>query len=595
MRRYQCLATLRPMTLLSPYSCVKFVAISCLCVGMLHVLSHGFNNFQSHYKSHSITERSSILSWHCELNKRMINELQKQLKEKDRLLNYRAKVIFGLRDQLGELNKTQSALQRTLKNITEVLYIKKSNTDENITYKPSAPYPENIADKVNKQARPCCIALKRMTDILRVYMETTDDLRDQLDAYQRYNFTERLNEIAEQEKLKYEALNCSERFLHNSKNLTKKQERHSVYQMYSNGFFYETFPENRIEPKQKFKHKSYHRNIDFSKVVNVGLQEILQSTKLKKELFVMKDAIIRYDELKGAEYKLTFYYNRTKSYRISLAKPYASYLFTEPIFETTGRHKELINIIIPISGRVDRLLQFLENFRNITLNDDSIFLTVVIYGTDPQNAIKNVIRKFSRENNFRNFDILKKNVAFNRGHALHDGIMRWNGYPNVLLFLCDVDITFDISFLSRCRKYSELGRSVYMPIVFSLYNPSIVLERHQAYRRDKIFNITTSTGTWRPLGYGMLCVYKPDYLRVDGFNLRIKGWGGEDVSLYNRFIKRGVRVIRAPDPGLYHVWHPKLCDRTLSKRQYETCLGSKARYEGSQRQLGILLFSDRKR
>lgn len=50
-------------------------------------------------------------------------------------------------------------------------------------------------------------------------------------------------------------------------------------------------------------------------------------------------------------------------------------------------------------------------------------------------------------------------------------------------------------------------------------------------------------------------------------------------------------MVRAPDPDLYHIWHPKFCSKKLSKRQYETCIGSKARYEGSQRQLGILLLS----
>ena len=61
---------------------------------------------------------------------------------------------------------------------------------------------------------------------------------------------------------------------------------------------------------------------------------------------------------------------------------------------------------------------------------------------------------------------------------------------------------------------------------------------------------------------------------------------------FSRYLKKGYRVVRAPDPTLFHIWHPKQCPRTLSKRQYETCIGSMARYEGSQRQLGILLLAN---
>ena len=60
-------------------------------------------------------------------------------------------------------------------------------------------------------------------------------------------------------------------------------------------------------------------------------------------------------------------------------------------------------------------------------------------------------------------------------------------------------------------------------------------------------------------------------------------------------MKSPIKIIRAPDPGLFHKWHLKDCDKSLDNMKYNHCLGAKARYEGSQRQLGLLLFKESER
>lgn len=118
---------------------------------------------------------------------------------------------------------------------------------------------------------------------------------------------------------------------------------------------------------------------------------------------------------------------------------------------------------------------------------------------------------------------------------------------------------------------------VYFPIVFSEFSPKFwhPTDRNEASHQH--FSYGRQRGYFRHFGYGLVSLFKSDFVRIGGFNLSIHGWGMEDVDLFEKVISSAnLRVFRAPDPGLVHVFHDIKCPRDIPASQRHMCLGSQA-------------------
>jgi chondroitin sulfate synthase len=177
--------------------------------------------------------------------------------------------------------------------------------------------------------------------------------------------------------------------------------------------------------------------------------------------------------------------------------------------------------------------------------------------------------------------IVPSSGSFARAEALELGAAKYDDEVDNLLFLVDVDMVFTSRTLYRIRTNTVRGKQVYFPIVFSEYDPNFSYERATTLRNH--FVLDQNSGYWRQFGYGIVSVYKSDFKSVGGFDTGIRGWGKEDVDLFDKFVSVAANfsVFRAADPQLTHVFHIVDCDPKLDDAQLSMCRGSRADTYGS--------------
>lgn len=247
-----------------------------------------------------------------------------------------------------------------------------------------------------------------------------------------------------------------------------------------------------------------------------------------------------------------------------------------------------INFILPLSGRFPTFRRFMKVYEEICIKtSERTTLIIVLYRseTTPEDFTKtlNIISEYKSK--YRSdISVLELSGRFSRAQALQQGATLCS--LDDLIFFIDVDIIFNSESLLRIRLNTIRNTQLYFPIVFSQYSPNIVYnyefnlnDVNPNLQND--FCINEKTGFWRQFGFGIVGIYKSDFVKLGGFNTNITGWGLEDVNFYESVIKLKISFFRAPDPGLVHIFHKIECDEGLQDTQKTMCLGTKASMLGS--------------
>lgn len=224
----------------------------------------------------------------------------------------------------------------------------------------------------------------------------------------------------------------------------------------------------------------------------------------------------------GTEYDMYFRTKQGKGQgytKVNVMRPFAPLVTLHSKTLTQSRDKELIHVVLSLSGRISTFQGFMDKFVKIALkNDRHVLLSVVYFGEQGLSDARTIMSKVAGKNGHASsLRLLALNETFSRAKGLRVGAERPWDQPgvlqdsqDVLLFMCDVDVVFSARFLERCRWNSRPGQSVYYPIVFSLYNPHVVytLQGRAVPSETDQLVISRDTGFWRDFGYGMTCQYK---------------------------------------------------------------------------------------
>lgn len=251
------------------------------------------------------------------------------------------------------------------------------------------------------------------------------------------------------------------------------------------------------------------------------------------------------------------------------------------LFDTRQERNDVyIHFILPLSGRYSVFKRFMKMYVNRCIREqEETKLLVVLYKndqspTDFQNTI-NLFKFLQKKYPTHDLKLVTVMEPFSRGKALQHGVNMTKN-EDLLLFI-DVDIVIDNKSLVRIRRNTVQNQMVYFPIVYSMYNPKL-LNNSFAIEDYEIYGgiIDENQGYWRQFGFGIVSLYKSDYLNLGGFDTTIVGWGFEDVNFYDNAVKSNLSIVRSVDPGMIHVYHPSDCDSVLEIAQKNMCIASEA-------------------
>lgn len=342
---------------------------------------------------------------------------------------------------------------------------------------------------------------------------------------------------------------------------------------------WEIFTDNKIYNSEKFRPvrnspRSMKMEVEF--VLNKTLAALKGlSGEEGLPLVSIQDVYSRYQGLNGREYILDLVFNgnndRVIEKRMSILLPHLENMFQVESTDFSAE-KTVVEFVVPLSGVNSRLNEFLQMYEDVCLKrqNERCGLTLVVYGVKDSEVIADSLDRLRLRYPGAKLVEIVVNGTFSRGRALELGTAQFS--PSSLVFICDVDMVVEHTFLQRCRRNAQRGKRVYFPEFFKYYNMDYV---YRFSKKPRGRGITRQHGHWAMYSYGMLCIYKSDYDFVGGFSRSIEGWGGEDIDFATKVLQKRLDIMRGPDPGLSHRYHDKVCSKHLTPKQFKDCISSR--------------------
>ncbi|CAG2159775.1 unnamed protein product [Oppiella nova] len=221
-----------------------------------------------------------------------------------------------------------------------------------------------------------------------------------------------------------------------------------------------------------------HVESHISRSIDNNIQDIMslinRRSKQKGRTMEYKNLFygyMRVDPMVGIEYilDLLMVYRRYRGRKMTIPvrrHAYAVQTFSQIQIRETESYEssQVVNIIVPLSGRIEAFQRFVENFKEVQTKDKYISLAVVLFPDSAQslnqtNAILNEVQKSG-------IDVRVGQLGgfFSRAAALQRGSAMFSK-DSLLLFL-DVDMHFTDEVIARVRLNTIQTKQIYFPIIF---------------------------------------------------------------------------------------------------------------------------------
>ena len=217
-----------------------------------------------------------------------------------------------------------------------------------------------------------------------------------------------------------------------------------------------------------------------------------------------------------------------------------------------------VAVLIPIKDReLYRLINCLTSLKHQSYPSKLISITIIDYNSEAT-CSKN-IKKISEE--FKTAYIHVPNVeTWSRSHCLNVGIRK---SLTKYILISDVDLIFSNSYIEECvSKLKKYPMSLLVSKMLDLPESSENRVRGYAEKR-KLPDINqlavNSTTRFNDPYHASIIFTQTKWLKkIKGYDEYYKLWGFEDIDMFNRLLKLGLKVENLSPSSFYlHQWHKK--------------------------------------
>lgn len=239
-------------------------------------------------------------------------------------------------------------------------------------------------------------------------------------------------------------------------------------------------------------------------------------------------------------------------------------------------NKEKISVIVTVYNRLEYVRNVILSLINQTLMIDELILA----DDGSKDNVKNIIEDLIDECNFSIKHVWQEDIGFRLARSRNNGVREAQG--EFLIFL-DQDVILPNDFIEKvyakrkdkrivfCRGYqtTEKEKNKIFELIENEYNYDKIFtflydkEKDKEFRKiifkDKLYRVLywlklRSRGT-KMVGL-MFALYKKDFISINGFDDKYKGWGQEDDDFGNRFFKSGGEIYPLDlKKYLLHMYH----------------------------------------